>query len=68
MNVLTPAMLLVASAALVTFTALASTLDPPVVLDSRDMLVIAIGLAGLAFGAMATRRFIRIQHVLAAAH
>ena len=64
MNVWTPTLLLVASVALLTFTALASILAPPVTLDSRDVLVIADGVAGVAFAAMAALRLIRIQRFL----
>lgn len=67
MNVLTPTLLLVASIALLTFTTLASIIVPPVELDSRDVLVIADGVAGVVLAAMAARRLVGIHRFLIAA-
>ena len=61
-----PVLLLVVATVLVTMAAVASFLAPPSRLDSRDALVIAEGVAGLVFAALAVRRLIGVNRQLKA--
>jgi len=66
MKILTPVLVLVVATFLLTVALIASVLAPPFGLNSRDVLVLAFGIAGVILGAMAVRRFVHIHRSLIA--
>jgi hypothetical protein len=58
------AVFLVVATALLTFSTLAFAMAPPTSMDSRDVLVGGIMLAGLVFAGLALRRFRAIDRQL----
>lgn len=64
MNVFTPIVVLMVAMVLLTFSLVSSILAPPVRLDSRDVLVLAEGVAGLLLIALASRRFLGVHRAL----
>jgi hypothetical protein len=66
MKITAASLFLILATILLTFTAITFILAPPTRLDSRDLLVLAEGFAGLVFGALAVRRLVAIQRKLAA--
>jgi hypothetical protein len=66
MKIAGPVLLLVVATALVTMAAIASFLAPPFLLDSRDVLIISEGLAGLVLAVVAVRLFVGVHRQLKA--
>lgn len=64
MKVASYAVLLVLASLALGFSILACLIAPPNGLSSRDLLVIAIGLAGIVFSVLASRGFWRINQQL----
>lgn len=64
MKVATTALLLIVATVLMTVSLLASVLAPPTALDSRDALVLSLGIAGLSFGVLAVRRLVSAHQLL----
>lgn len=55
MKIWISAVLTIASTVLLTFSALALVIGPPTMLDSRALLLIAVGVAGVILGVLAFR-------------
>ena len=61
MKVMASSVLLVAATVLLTFFGLAFSISPPTSTDSRDVLIMAIGAAGVAFAILAVRELRKIN-------
>jgi|GEM_PF-5434971 len=61
MKIVAPVLLLVAATVLITLSGVASFLASPLGMDSRDVLVVATGLAGAALGTLAAVRLARVN-------
>lgn len=64
MKVVSSALLLVLATLFLCFSFVACLIAPPTDFSSRDLLVIAIGLAGIIFAVLASRGFGRINRQL----
>ncbi|WP_105189766.1 hypothetical protein [Pseudoalteromonas sp. T1lg48] len=68
MKVIPSTLLVILSTFLLSFAGLATLLATPDAGDSRGMLVIAIGVAGLAIGAMAIYQLKKLNRLLGVKH